>query len=154
MDRTGARYQPINAQFPASPFHGACHEWWSSNETASYIEYDSGVHEFNLTTGQTTHVWSEPLCHAHYDPTNRYLLADQSPYYWDKTPCQVLHYDRKTNERTAIATALPPPLGSYRASRGRYHIDPHPQFASDYIVWTSTVEDRITVALTPHESLK
>lgn len=153
MDRSGERYQAINPQFPASPFRGACHEWWSGDDTLSYIEYESGVHEFNLTTGATEHVWQEPLCHAHSDASNRYLVADQSPYYWAETPCQVLHFDRVTGKRTAIATGLPQPAGGYATMRGRYHIDPHPQFAAGAVVWTSTVDERVTVAITPHEQL-
>jgi hypothetical protein len=153
MDRSGARYQAVNPQFPASPFKGACHEWWSSEGTVSYIEYESGVHEYDLASGATTHVWKEPLCHAHSDATNRFLVADQSPYTWAETPCQVLHFDRETGRRTPIAAGLPQPPGGYASLRGRYHIDPHPQFAGDYVVWTSTVEGRITVALTPHDQL-
>jgi len=148
MDRAGARYQAINPQFPASPFRGACHEWWSGPASIAYIDYASGVHEYDLASGATTHVWREPLCHAHSDPGNRRLVADQSPYLWPDTPCQVLHFDRLSGRRTAIASALPPPPGP-PGRRGRYHIDPHPQFAGDWIVWTSTCEGRVTVALTP-----
>ena len=107
MDRSGQQYQAINAQFPASPYKGACHEWWSGDDTISYIEYDTGVHQYTVSTGQTEHIWAEPLCHAHSDPSNRYLVADQSPYFWNETPCQVLHYDRITKQRTAIAVPFP-----------------------------------------------
>lgn len=126
---------------------------WIRIRSRTYVEYESGVWVWDKRSNETEHVWQEPLCHAHSDASGRYFVADQSPYFWAETPCQVLHFDRESGKRTAIASALPEPPLAHRTGRGTYHVDPHPQFASDWIVWTSTVDGRITVALTPAAAL-
>lgn len=153
MDRSGSTHHPINTGFTSRPYRGACHEWWANTDVIAFIDYETGVHEVDLSTGSSEHVWKEPLCHAHSDPSHRYYVADQSPYTWADKPCQVLFFDRKTGRRVEIASGLPQPPGGYANLRSRYHVDPHPQFAGDHVVWTSTVNDRITVALTPMSEL-
>ena len=129
--------------------HGsdACHEWWSRDGRMCWTDYQKGVFRFNIKTEEKEHVWKRPLCHTHCDSTGRYFCADQSPYTWHITPCQVLFYDSKTGKETAIASGLPKPTWG----RMEYHTDPHPQFSptDEYIVYTTTVAEDITLAICP-----
>ncbi|MFW6007432.1 MAG: hypothetical protein ACOCQ5_05520, partial [Halanaerobiales bacterium] len=63
-----------------------------------------------------------------------------------------LFYDREQNKEINIVTGLPnPPF-----SRNKYHIDPHPQFSpkDSWIVYTTTVRNKVDVALTPVSNIK
>lgn len=155
MDTNGSDYICINPQFPCSPFHGACHEWWTRDGRIAYIDYDTGAYCYDPESGATTHVWKEPLCHAHCSGDRRFWCADQSPYFWRERPCQVLFYDTATDCRVEIQSAMPMPGTDYWATRSTYHIDPHPQFSprDSCVVYTATVGRRATVALTPIGSL-
>jgi len=151
MDTRGERYACINAQFRCSPFHGACHEWWSRDGRICYIDYDTGACEYDPATGETVHVWKEPLCHAHCSGDRRYWCADESPYKWREQPCKVLLHDRVTGRRTEIQSAMPMPSADYWATRVTYHLDPHPQISpqDSCVVYTATNGGRATVALAP-----
>ncbi|MEI7833441.1 MAG: hypothetical protein WCJ56_09610 [bacterium] len=141
------RFECLTPHIRSTPYHGACHEWWSADGKVCYVDYDTGAYEYDLATRTHTHIWREPLCHAHCDSSRRYWCADQSPYYWAEKPCQVLFYDSKSGHRIEIASGLPEPS----EPRGKYHIDPHPQFSplDTAIVYTTTVLGKIDVAITP-----
>lgn len=151
MDISGNHYSCINPQFTCSPFHGACHEWWSKDGKICFIDYDTGAYQFDPQTDETVHVWNEPLCHAHCSSDRRFWCADESPYKWREQPCKVLLYDRETGRRTEIQSAMPMVNGDYWATRKTYHIDPHPQVSprDSFIVYTATNCGRVTVALAP-----
>jgi hypothetical protein len=153
MRTDGSGHRCINAQWPCRPYHGACHEWWTAAGTVAYVEYDTGVWEFDPATDTTTQVWKRPLCHAHSDPTRRWWIADQSPYTWQETPCTILLLDRATGREHTVVTALPfPAPGRIPA----YHIDPHPQFSADgrAITYTTTVLDgQVDVAVAAVEQV-
>ncbi len=151
MNRANTRYECINPQFLASPYKGACHEWWMADGRIAYIEYDSGVWIYDLKDRSTTHVWKEPLCHAHCDAGGRFFCADQSPYFWKDRPCQVKFFDAKTGKVTLIDSGLPLPS----EDRALYHLDPHPQFSprGTWVDYTTTRRGRIDVALTPTAAL-
>jgi hypothetical protein len=125
---------------------GISHEWWTRDGQVGYVDYARGAFEIDLVAGEHAHVWRTPLCHAHCDGSRRFWVADQSPYTWDQTPCQVRFYDRATECEVLIASGLPQPPHS----RGTYHIDPHPQFSPDdqSIAYTTTVLGQVDVALT------
>jgi hypothetical protein len=130
----------------------ACHEWWSADGLMCWTDYAEGAMECDIATGRVTHVWKRPLCHTHCDPERRYWAADQSPYTWHDSPCQVLFYDRATGEEIAIASALLEP----RWPRGYYHLDPHPQFSpsGDVVVYTTTARGGVPdVAIAPLEGI-
>ena len=135
-------------------FHGsnACHEWWSKDGKMCWTDYDLGAFCFDIKTEEKEHVWKRPLCHTHCDSTRRYWCADQSPYRWEKNPCQILYYDAETQKESIIASGLPLPPWSHQA----YHLDPHPQFSpqDNYIVYTTTVAEGVTVALCPVEQFR
>lgn len=151
MNTAGTRYEWITPDHLSAPFRGACHEWWSRDGWVCYLDYELGVYEYDPRTGERNHVWREPVCHAHCSADRRFWCADESPYKWRDKPCEVLFFDRQTGKRTAIQSGMAAPGGDYWATRATYHIDPHPQFSPDdqWIIYTSTVENRVTVALTP-----
>lgn len=146
MDTGDRRFESLTPHVYSKPMTGVCHEWWSADGRVCYIEYDTGVYELDLETGVHTHVWKEPLCHAHCDRTRTYWCADESPYKWTRQPCKVLFFNRRTGKVTPIASALPQP----GVARGPYHIDPHPQFSPQdrWIIYTTTArEGTVDVAL-------
>jgi hypothetical protein len=148
MRSDGGGYRCLTPQIPCRPYHGACHEWWTEAGTVAYIDYDSGVWEVDPADGVHHQRWAEPLCHAHCDAARRYWVADQSPYQWPAHPCRVILRDAQRGQTVDIASALPPPV----ASRGLYHIDPHPQLTPDggICCYTSTALDgQVDVALCP-----
>lgn len=155
MDTTGQRYECVNADHHCSPFRGACHEWWSQDGWLCYLDYELGVYELNVTTGECNHLWREPVCHVHCSRDRRLWVADESPYRWDEQPCQVLFYDRQTDRRVQVQSGMEPPAGGFWSSRTQYHIDPHPQFSprDTWLVYTATPSGRPTVALTPVAAL-
>ncbi|MCC5807255.1 MAG: hypothetical protein JJU00_13105 [Opitutales bacterium] len=153
MDVTGNRYECVNSQFRCSPFHGACHEWWSGDGRICYIDYDTGAYEYDLDTGITSHVWREPLCHAHCSGDRRWWCADESPYKWREQPCKVLLYNRLTQARIEVRSAMPMPSTDYWETRRVYHIDPHPQISprGNYVVYTAIHRGQPSAALCPIE---
>jgi hypothetical protein len=124
-----------------------CHEWWSKDGRVCYVNYAAGVYEIDLSTRERTHVWKQALCHAHASSDRRYWCADQSPYRWEETGCQVRFFDRQNGRQVNIISRQPKPL----YPRGDYHIDPHPQFSprDTWVVHTTTVRGLVDVALTP-----
>lgn len=148
MDTAGARYECLTPDRPARPYHGPCHEWWMADGTVAYIDYDTGVWRVDpARPREHVHLWREPLCHAHSDRSGRWLCADQSPYSWNERPCQVLLYEIATGRRLAIDAAMPAPPHD----RGRYHLDPHPQFSpqGSWVCYTTMRRGRVDVALCP-----
>lgn len=145
-------YQPLQPRQWRGHGHDPCHEWWDAQGRVCWVDYTQGVYRCPpQCDAEPELIWPRPLCHAHCDAAGRFWCADQSPYTWDKTPCQVLFFDHQTGRETAIASGLPQPA----VDRGMYHIDPHPQFSpqGDFIVYTTTVRGMVDVALTPVEPL-
>lgn len=151
MDTAQTRYEPILSQGWFRHGAAAAHEWWSDDGLVCWVDYAEGAFEYDPATGETRKVWQGPLCHAHCDKTRRYWCADQSPYTWERTGCQVRFYDREQRREINIASALPlPPY-----PRRQYHTDPHPQFSprDSWIVYTTSAHGKIDVALTPVAAL-
>ena len=147
MDTAQTRFEPISPQDWYRHNTAASHEWWSADGLVCWVDYIAGVFEYDPASRETRKVWQGPLCHAHCDTTRRYWCADQSPYTWDRTGCQVRFYDRERGAERSIVSELPlPPY-----PRSAYHIDPHPQFSprNSWIVYTTTVRGQVDVALTP-----
>lgn len=153
MNTKGTRFEPL---VPNSWYYHdgseICHDFWSADGYLCWIDYNLGAFECDVETREITHIWKRPTCHAH--TTDRKLwCADQTPYTWNKKPCQVLFFDRETNREIEIFSALPEP----KVKRGgNYHLDPHPSFTGDgkYIISTVTLLDgNADVAITPVEPL-
>lgn len=151
MDVGQTRFEPL---CPTDWYrHGsaATHEWWSADGLICWVDYREGVFEYDLERRQACKVWQGPLCHAHCDPSRQYWCADQSPYTWKEKPCEVRFYDRAAGREINIVTALPLPPYGY----GQYHLDPHPQFSpkGTWVIYTTTVQGKVDVALTPVQGI-
>lgn len=147
LDLDGTRFEPLGAVGIDEYGAKICHEWWSGDGQMCWVEYNKGAFECELDTRACTHVWKRPLCHAHCTANRRFWVADQSPYQWPETPCQVLFFDREQKQEIEIVSAMqPPPM-----PRGWYHLDPHPRFVRNdtLIAYTTMVEGKVTLALTP-----
>lgn len=151
MDVQKTRYEPIRPKDWYDHNSRASHEWWSKDGLVCWNDYETGTYECDPYSLETTHVWKRGLCHAHCSSDRQYLCADESPYKWATQPVEILFYDRKQQQETAIVSAMPqPPI-----SRDLYHLDPHPHFSpkDSWIVYTSMVRGQVDVALCPVQRL-
>jgi hypothetical protein len=133
------------------PVSHSGHEWWdASGKHIWYLHYGVGVKKVSLATREETLVWPGALSHAHCDRTGRYLVADRmdSPGNPD---CHVIFRDTVTGKEVEIVNRGP--LAPHLTKC--VHIHPHPQFCLNdrYICYTTTVHDRVDVALTPTADL-
>jgi hypothetical protein len=152
MNTSDTRFDCLTPDDYAKHMTGVSHEWWSRDGRVCWVDYDKGLFEHDLQTGRTECVWPGAVCHAHCDATRQYWCADESPYKWDRQPCEVRFYDRVTGQQTLIVSAMPAPP----AARKWYHLDPHPQFSprGTWVVYTTMVRGQVDVALTPTARLK
>lgn len=129
------------------PVSHSGHEWWSADgQHIWYLHYGVGVKRVSLATREETLVWPAALSHAHADRTGRYLVADRmhSPGNPD---CHVIFRDTVTGKEVEIVNRGPLAPHLTKCT----HLHPHPQFCLNdrYICYTTTVHDRVDVALTP-----
>lgn len=141
--RRGGKAEPL---LP-NPVSHSGHEWWSADgQYINYLHYGHGVKRVSVATREETLIWPGHLSHAHSDRTGRYLVADRMD-----TPgnpdCHVLFRDTVTGKEVEIVNRGPLAHHLTRCT----HLHPHPQFCLNdrYICYTTTVHDRVDVALTP-----
>ncbi|CAM3172723.1 hypothetical protein [Rariglobus hedericola] len=141
--RRGGQAEPLLRQ----PVSHSGHEWWSADgQFINYLHYGHGVKRVCLATREETLIWAGHLSHAHSDRTGRYLVADRMD-----TPgnpdCHVLFRDTVTGKCVEIVNRGPLASHLTRCT----HLHPHPQFCLDdrYICYTTTVHDRVDIALAP-----
>lgn len=146
--RRGQKAEPVLKE----PVSHSGHEWWDADgKHVWYVHYGVGIKKVDLATRQETNVWPGRLSHGYSDRSSRYLTAD-----WMLDPrvcdCIVYFYDVQTKKQLEIVSR--PPLAEHLTQIT--HLHPHPQFVSQdrYICYTTTVHDRVDVALTPVEPLK
>ena len=139
--RRGGKAEPLLRE----PVSHSGHEWWSADgQFINYLHYGVGVKRVSLATREETLVWSAALSHAHSDRTGRYLVADRMD-----TPgnpdCHVIFRDTVTGKEIEIVNRGP--LAPHLTQCT--HLHPHPQFCLNdrYICYTTTVHDRVDVAL-------
>ena len=141
--RRGGELRPLLR----APVSHSGHEWWdASGDYIWYLHYGIGVKKVSLATREETLVWPGALSHAHSSRTGRYLVADRMD-----TPgnpdCHVLFRDTVTGQEVEIVNRGPLAPDLTRCT----HLHPHPQFCLQdrYICYTTTVHDRVDVALVP-----
>lgn len=123
------------------------HEWWSADgQHIWYLHYGVGVKKVSFATGEEILVWPGALSHAHSDRSGRYLVADRMDEPGNPD-CHVLFRDTFTGKCIEIVNRGPLAPHLTRCT----HLHPHPQFCLDdrYICYTTTVHDRVDVALVP-----
>jgi hypothetical protein len=164
MDTGQTRYEPVHSKEWYDHNSQITHEWWSRDGLVCWVDYRRGTYECDPYTFETSHVCERALCHAHCSSDRRYWCADENPYKWATQPVEILFYDRKTKQETAIVSAMPAPpvaenlykLDPPYCPRDLYHHDPHPQFSprDSWVVYTSTVRGQVDVALCPVPQLE
>lgn len=146
--RRGGRAEPVLK----APVSHSGHEWWDADgKHVWYVHYGVGIKKVDLASREETVMWPGRLSHGFSDRTSRYLTAD-----WMLDPkvsdCIVYFYDTQTKKQLEIVSR--PPLAEHLTQIT--HLHPHPQFVCQdrYICYTTTVHDRVDVALTPTDQLK
>ncbi|HSI84121.1 MAG TPA: hypothetical protein VK970_10090 [Candidatus Methylacidiphilales bacterium] len=127
------------------------HEWWDADgRHVWYLHYGIGVKKVVVATGEETLVWSGNYSHSHSDRASRYLVSDAmaDPVISD---CHVVFYNNATGKTVEVVNR--PPLDPKLVQCG--HLHPHPQFCMNdrYICHTTTVHDRVDIALVPTDQL-
>ena len=153
MDIDRTYYKPLCPDLWESRNANTAHEWYSKDGIVCFVDYAKGVFEVNPDTKEIFHVWKCPLlCHAHSNGDRTKFCGDLSPYYWHKQPLKILYFDRIKNTQKEIVSAMPqPPM-----PRSPYHLDPHPHFSPDeqWIIYMTTVNGKVDVAVTPTAQFK
>jgi hypothetical protein len=152
MDTHGKMFEPLCGDLWWNHNAMGCHEWWAPDGTIQWCDYADGVHECDLPTRTRRVIWPHPMCHGQCDSEKRFHVGDENPYHRDTArPCHVWLFDRRTGNEVAIVHDMPLPATIAVADARSYHFDPHPHFSRDnkYVVYTTTVLDRLDVALTP-----
>ncbi|GHC01649.1 hypothetical protein [Cerasicoccus arenae] len=130
--------------------HG--HEWWGGDGSKVwFIHYGHGVKFVEWQTGHEELVWSfDGVSHAHSNTAGSLIVADALPP--DRPDYSKVAFLNRATGRTVEILSYVPRLA---ARINRYHIHPHPQFCLDdqMICYTTTVNGRVSVALTPVETL-
>ncbi len=139
--RRGEKARPILK----APVSHSGHEWWDADgKHVWYLHYGVGVKKVEVATGVETMMWPGALSHAHCDRSGRFLVADRmdEPHNPD---CHVMFRDTFTGKEIEIVNRGPLAPHLTKCT----HLHPHPQFCLDdrYICYTTTVHDRVDVAL-------
>jgi hypothetical protein len=145
--RRGEKARPILR----APVSHSGHEWWDADgKHVWYVHYGVGVKKVDIATGEEKVVWPGRLSHAYSDRTGRYLVADKmaDPVVSD---CHVVFRNLATGKEVEIVNRPPLAAGLTQCR----HLHPHPHFCRNdrYIAYTTTVHDRVDVALTPTAEL-
>jgi hypothetical protein len=143
LARRGRKIEPLLNE----PVSHSGHEWWSADgQSIYYLHYGFGVKKVDLATREETLVWPGHLSHAHCDRTGRYFVADRMDEPGNPD-CHVLFRDTVTGKAVEIVNRGPLAPGLTRCT----HLHPHPQFClhDRYVCYTTTVHDRVDVALVP-----
>lgn len=123
------------------------HEWWDPDgRHVWYLHYGVGVKKASLETGEEHLIWPGALSHAHSSRDGRYLVADRMDHPGNPD-CHVLFRDTITGKEVEIVNRGPLAPHLTKCT----HLHPHPQFCFDdrYICHTTTIHDRVDVALVP-----
>jgi hypothetical protein len=145
--RKGEELRPILK----TPVSHSGHEWWDPDGAhVWYLHYGVGVKKVDVASGTETLIWPGALSHAHSDRTGRYLIADRmdDPKVCD---CHVIFRDNASGREVELVNRPPLDAGLTQC----VHLHPHPQFCMGdrYICHTTTIHDRVDVALVPTSSL-
>jgi len=143
--RRGQPAQPILRQ----PVSHSGHEWWDPDgQHIWYVHYGVGIKKVHLQTRAEQNLWPGHLAHTYSDHTGRYLVADMMRDV-AVCDCHVAFRDTRTGRETQIVNHPPLAAGLTQCTH------PHPQFCCNdrYICHTTTVHNRVDVALVPTQEL-
>jgi hypothetical protein len=146
--KKGGKAEPLLKE----PVTHSGHEWWDADgKSVWYVHYGVGIKQVDLATRRETNVWPGRYSHGQTDRSSRYLTAD---WMLEPSPadCIVYFYDRETKKQVEIINRGP--LADQLTQIT--HLHPHPHFVcgDKYICHTTTVHDRVDVALVPTAPLR
>ncbi len=142
LARPGKELEPLLRE----PVSHSGHEWWDADgRHIWYLHYGVGVKKVSLATREETLVWPGSLSHAHSSRDGRLLVADAMALP-DPADCRV--HLREVASGREITLVDRGPLA--RELTQIIHLHPHPCFClhDRYVCYTTTVHDRVDVALT------
>lgn len=134
------------------------HEWWDANGRDIWFTDRKGVAlpqagtgRIDITTGKTTLVWPGAADISESDRSQRYLVGDNYKEWSLGKPVRIDFYDAQTRGKIGIATSLPVPV-----DEDQQHHQPNGHFECNdtWIAYTTDVQGKLTLALTPVEPLK
>lgn len=136
----------------AEPVTHSGHEWWDADgKHIWYVHYGVGIKRVDLATGTEALLWPGHLAHGMSDQTSRYVVADsmEDPSLCD---CRVDFRDLKTGKEVRLVAH--PPLNPTLTQCG--HLHPHPHFClhDRYVCYTTTVHNRVDVAIASTDHLR
>lgn len=145
--RRGGKATPLLRE----PVTHSGHEWWdAAGRHVWYIHYGVGVKRVDLATRNEELLWPGHLAHGMTDRSSRYVVADSmaDPVVCD---CRVDFRDLRTGKEVRLVDR--PPLASHLTQCR--HLHPHPLFCLDdrYVCHSTTVHDRVDLALVPTAEL-
>jgi Tol biopolymer transport system component len=145
--RKGGKAEPVFKEI--TPMHG--HEWWDPDgKYIWYINYGTGTEKVDIKTRTRELVWpSKCVSHSHSDKDGKYIVSDISAHNINNE-CRVEFVDLSRQKTIDIVSSMPT-MNELK----KYHIHPHPQFClkDRYVCYTTTVQGRVSVALTSVSSI-
>jgi len=142
MIRRGGKAEPILKQ----PVSHSGHEWFDvDGEHVWYVHYGVGIKRVNLKTRAEENLWPARLAHGYSDRTGKLLIADTMA---DPVVCDCIVIFKNLNTGKEVELVHRGPLAPDLTQCG--HLHPHPHFCNQdkYVCYTTTVHDRVDLALT------
>lgn len=144
----------------------ATHEWWAPNGKSIYYCSQQHIAQDRLGDHEPESVCYIPIAdgngtwHAHCTKDENYFIVDGSlpsmgHHWWRGCVSVVRFYNRSTQKLCELISYNPIVEGWTPEHPSIYHIDPHPRFVWDdqWVVFTTTVQGRVDVALAPVKQL-
>ena len=145
--RRGQKPEPLLAE----PITHQGHEWWDPDgEHIWYVHYGVAVKKVNIATREEESPWPGHLSHAYADHSGQYLVADMMADPGNPD-CHVVFRNLATGREIEIVNNPPLAPGLTQCT----HLHPHPQFCQNdkYVCYTTTVHDRVDLALVATKEL-
>ena len=145
--RRGEKARPIlNA-----PVSHSGHEWCDSDgKHVWYVHYGVGVKRVELATRLEENIWPGHLAHADSSRDGALLVADAMGHP-NNPDCRVIFKNLRTGKEVRLVDRSPLDAKLTQCP----HLHPHPQFCCGdrYICYTTTLHDRVDLALAPVNEL-
>lgn len=136
----------------------ATHEYWSLDGKKIYYNNLEGIQRINLETGEHICVHPCRAWHSFATADEKYCVYDakhtSEEEFWRGGPTRVAFVNTETGKEIDIASYLPP--SATREKQSGFHPDPHPRFVGNekYVVYTTSEEGGLDIALASVEHLK
>lgn len=135
-------------------YYEASHEWWSADgQKVFYCDWIKGIVRYDTRTGQSDLVMPYGVRHGYATADEQYFVGDRfldldGKGWYRGCATSVTFYNRITDRYAQVLTQSPALYT--RENPCVYHIDAHPRFVfgERYLAYTTTVQNRVSVAFT------